>query len=69
MTKARDLYTKTVENGRWIFWACAARLTEFAARNRKLFYRVIAYGPLAAIAAVAFVLGRVVGMLVEASLF
>lgn len=69
MTKVRELYAMAVENGRWIFWACAARLTEFAARNRKLFYRVIAYGPIAAIAAVAFVLGRVVGMMVEASLF
>lgn len=69
MKKTSALYAVIIEKGRWIFWTCAARLTEFAAHNRKLIYRVIAYGPMAAIAAVAFVLGRAVGMLLETSLF
>lgn len=63
------MQSQIVQTGQWLFWTCAARVTEYAALNRKIIYRVIAYGPLVGIAAAAFVLGRAVGMMLESSIF
>ncbi|MEW6566986.1 MAG: hypothetical protein AB1449_02235 [Chloroflexota bacterium] len=51
-----------------VFWKAAARTTEFVLESRPLLRRLLAVAPLLAAAALAYLLGRLVGTLVRITL-
>lgn len=51
------------------FWRAAAKATGFAIRHKKGLYRALTVAPVAIVALAAFILGRGVGLLLDAGVF
>ena len=51
------------------FWRAAAKATGFAIRHKKGLYRALTVAPVAIVALAAFILGRGVGLLLDAGIF
>lgn len=51
------------------FWRTAAKATGFAVRHRRGLYKALTYAPLAIVALAAFIMGRGIGLLLDAGVF
>lgn len=51
------------------FWRAAAKATGFAIRHKKGLYRALTVAPVAIVALAAFILGRGLGLLLDAGVF
>ncbi len=52
-----------------IFWQMASRTMRVALRHRKGIYQALTFAPIAIVALAAFIIGRGLGMLIEAGVF
>lgn len=52
-----------------LFWQVASKTMRFALRHRKEVYQALTIAPIAIIAMAAFILGRGLGMLIDAGVF
>ena len=52
-----------------VFWQLASKTMRLALRHRKEVYRALTIAPIAIIAMAAFIIGRGLGLLIEAGVF
>lgn len=52
-----------------IFWQTASKAMRLALRHRKRIYQALTFAPVAIVALAAFIIGRGLGMLIEAGVF